>query len=70
VAQCKKGVQAATTIPSSTKGKLEAICDKAGSGDKEAIRKAAREVCVELINASPIPSGAVKEKAVATCNRK
>ncbi len=69
VAQCKQGVQAATTLSASVKSKLLAICEKAGSGDPNAVRKAAQEVCAELINASPIPAGPAKEKALASCKK-
>lgn len=67
VAKCKQGVQAAATLSSSTKGKLEQICDKAANGNPDAARKAAREVCVEIVNASPLPAGAAKEQALASC---
>lgn len=67
VARCKQGVQAAPTLSSSTKGKLEGICDKAANGDPEEVRKAAQEVCTEVVNASPLPAGSAKEQALAAC---
>jgi hypothetical protein len=70
VARCREGVKAAASLPASTRSKLEEICNKAGSGDPDAVRKAAREACVELINVSPLPDGAAKEKALASCNKK
>jgi hypothetical protein len=67
VAACKQGVQAAPTLSSTTKSKLEGICDKAGSGDEEAARKAAKEVCTEIVNSSPLPAGSAKDQALAAC---
>jgi len=70
VAACKHGVQSASTLSSSAKSKIEGICDKAGSGDVTAAAEAARELCVELINASPLPAGSAKEQAIAACKTK
>jgi hypothetical protein len=68
VAACKSVVQKASTLSSTTKAKIEGICEKAGT-DPAAARTAAKEVCVEVINASPIPAGSLKEKAIAACNK-
>jgi hypothetical protein len=67
VAACKRGVQAAPTLSSTTKSKLEGICDKAANGDQEAARKAAKEVCTEIVNSSPLPAGSAKDQALAAC---
>jgi hypothetical protein len=48
------------------KAKVEGICNKAAAGDAAGARAAAEEVCVEVINASPIPAAA-KGKALAGC---
>jgi hypothetical protein len=48
------------------KSKVEGICNKAASGDLAGARAAAKEVCVEVIDASPI-SGAAKQQALAAC---
>lgn len=69
VAACKHGVQSASTLSSSAKQRIEGICNKAGSGDLNAAREAARELCVELVNASPLPSGSIKEQALAACKK-
>jgi hypothetical protein len=66
VAQCKALVHQAPTLSASVKAKIEGICDKVGT-DPAAARTAAKEVCVEVVNSSPIPSGALKEKALAGC---
>jgi hypothetical protein len=66
VAECKSVVKHAPTLSASLKGKVEGICDKAASGNLAAARAAAKEVCIEVINATPIPS-ADKTQALAAC---
>jgi hypothetical protein len=66
VAACKSAVQKAPTLSASAKAKIEGICDKVAT-DPSAARTAAKEVCVEVVNSSPIPSGPLKEKALAGC---
>jgi predicted lipid-binding transport protein (Tim44 family) len=66
-ASCKHGVEGLRTLKASTKAKLETICEKAGSGDPNAIRNAAEEACHELVNASPLPAGSEKDRALAAC---
>jgi hypothetical protein len=70
VAACKHGVQSASGLSSNTKAKIEGICDKAASGDENAAKEAARELCIEIVNASPVPSGSIKEQAIAACKTK
>ncbi len=67
---CKKEIQAQATLPASSKAKLEAVCDKAASGDQAAVKKAAQEVCEEVVNSAQIPAGAAKEQALAACKAK
>jgi hypothetical protein len=67
VAECRSVIKEAPTLSASTKTKVEAICNKAADGDLAGARAAAKEVCEEVINASPIPAGAVKERALAAC---
>jgi hypothetical protein len=67
VASCKRGIQSLPHLQQSTKERLETICEKAASGDVEAKRKAAEEACRELVNASPLPAGEAKERALSAC---
>jgi hypothetical protein len=69
VAACKRGIQAQQTVSAGEKTKLEAICEKASSGDATARRKAVQEVCVGFVNAS-VPPGVYRERALAICNVK
>jgi hypothetical protein len=67
VESCKRGTKAIPTLSSSTRSKIERICEKAGTGDVAATRVAAREVCEEIVKASPLPEGSAKQHAVAGC---
>jgi hypothetical protein len=66
VAACKSIIQSEPTLSSSLKAKVEGICNKAADGDLTGARTAAKEVCAEVINASPIPAAA-KAQALAAC---
>ena|ERR1700730_9040118 len=70
VQNCKQSIQAQKAISPSAKAKLEAVCEKAASGDPNALHKAAQEACVELIKAAHIPAGAYRERALAYCKVK
>jgi hypothetical protein len=63
---CKSIIQHEPTLSGSLKGKLEGICAKAADGNLAAARAAAKQVCVEVINATPLPA-ADKAKALADC---
>ncbi len=67
VAECKSVIKEAPTLGASTKAKVEAICNKAADGNRAGARQSAKQVCVEVINASPIASGPAKEHALAAC---
>jgi hypothetical protein len=67
VASCRHGVQSLPHLKQSTREKLEEICQKADSGDVNAKRKAAQEACRELVNASPLPAGEARDRALAAC---
>jgi len=69
VEACRRSVQTASQVSPSVKAKVEAICDKAAHGDAAGAEKAGREVCTEVINASPVPAAA-KEQALAACKKK
>jgi|SRR5271165_963646 len=68
VAACKHSVQTQTTLSASAKGKLDAICDKAASGNPATEHQVAHEACVELVNASHLPAGVRTQTALALCN--
>ncbi len=68
VAACKSISQRDPTLSSSLKAKVEGICNKAAHGNLAGARAAAKAVCAEVINASPIPAVA-KSEALAACQR-
>jgi hypothetical protein len=67
VASCKRGVEELRTLKASTKAKLEAICEKADSSDVNVKREVVEEACRELVNASPLPAGEAKDRALSAC---
>ncbi len=67
IASCKRGVQSLPHLRQSTKERLEKICEKAAGSDAVAQRKAAVEACRELVNASPLPAGKPRDRALAAC---
>jgi hypothetical protein len=68
VASCKSTVDQAQRISSSVKTDLKNLCEKAGSGNREEVRKAQREVCIKIIEEN-VPAGPTREQAKAACNR-
>jgi hypothetical protein len=68
VASCRSALKRAPTLSATLKAKVEAICNKAASGDLAGARAAAREVCGEVVKSYPIPFAAAKERALAACN--
>lgn len=67
VARCRRGVHSLPHLKQSTRSRLEALCGHAND-DPEAMRKAAVEACREIVNASPLPAGPQKERALRTCD--
>jgi hypothetical protein len=63
---CKAIVKSVPSLSATVKAKVEGICNKAAKGDEASARAAAKEVCVEVISASPIPAAA-KQKSLAEC---
>ncbi len=65
---CKQGIQKESAIPQSAKAKLEQTCEKVGSGGAEAaLHQVAEEACVQLVDASHIPAGAARTRALSLC---
>ena len=73
IAACKTTVQAVPSLTASERTKAEGTCDVGGGGPGnnplEAAHNVAKEVCVEVTNASPL-SGAEKDRALAACKSK
>ncbi len=73
VAACKTTVEAVPSLTASQRTKALGHCDEGGGGPGnsplEAAHNVAREVCVEVTNASPL-SGAEKDQALVVCKSK
>jgi hypothetical protein len=70
-AACRRAIQTQSTISASAKAKLERrICEKAPPSNQAAQQKEIQEACVELVNASHIPAGPARERALAVCKVK
>src|SRR5205085_6583220 len=63
---CKSTIDANSQLSRSEKNDLKDVCDKAASGDADAVRKAARNVCVKIVK-DTVPSGAAQTQAVSLC---
>ncbi len=66
VKQCKQSVNSAPQLKDDTKKKLEDICEKAGSGDRDGLKEASKEVCLAIIEDTGI-SGPAAETAKKQC---
>jgi hypothetical protein len=65
---CKHSIQVQPSLSASAKAKLEKTCGKAATGGQAAMEEVAKRVCVELVNASHVPAGQARERALAVCN--
>jgi hypothetical protein len=69
VERCKQGANASTRLSDETKANLVKICEKAGSGDTDAIREATSEVCRQIVEDS-VPEGTPgREQGLASCDQ-
>jgi hypothetical protein len=67
VASCEQAVRSEHTLSASAKTKLEAICKKAAGGGQAGLQTVAHEVCVSILEASHVPAGAARNRALAAC---
>lgn len=63
---CKQSIDSNPQVKANIKSDLEGICEKAASGDADAVKKATKEVCLKIVD-STVPSSA-KDQAEAACN--
>ena len=66
VETCKQTIDRANGLSASVKTDLKDICDKAGTGDEDAVRKATQDVCVKIVEENT-PAGGARDQAVAAC---
>ena len=67
VSSCKHAIKSQTSISASAKSKLEHICEKASGGSKQALETVAHEECVALVDATPLPNEADRQRALSIC---
>jgi hypothetical protein len=68
VSECHHLVETQKALSATAKEKLSAACDKAGQGDTQAVKDAAREVCEEVVGKTSLPASA-KETALKACKK-
>jgi hypothetical protein len=68
VEACKQQIEAQPTLSDDVKSDLTEICEKAASGDEQAVRDATKEVCTKLVEEN-VPEGPAREQALAACDQ-
>jgi hypothetical protein len=68
VEACKQQIQAQPGISDDVKADLSDICEKAASGDEQAVRDATKEVCTKLVEEN-VPEGPAREQALTACDQ-
>jgi len=68
IEQCKQRVNAAPQLSGEIKDDLEGICEDAGEGNEDAVRKASKEVCVKIIE-DQVPPGQARDTALRSCEQ-
>jgi hypothetical protein len=68
VEACKQQIAAQPGISDSVKSDLSDICEKAASGDEQAVRDATKEVCTKLVEEN-VPDGPAREQALTACDQ-
>jgi hypothetical protein len=69
VVNCKNAI-GQQRLTGSVKAKLDKICEKAATANQNTLKQLAKQVCVELVNASQVPPGPARERALAICSVK
>ena len=65
---CKQQIGAQPGISADVKSDLEEICEKAASGDEQAVRDATKEVCTKLVEEN-VPEGPARDQALTACDQ-
>jgi len=68
VTECHQLIEQQQKLSATAKEKLSRACDKAGEGDSQAVKQAAREVCEEVVEKAPLPASS-KETALKSCRK-
>ena len=65
---CKQQIQAQPGISDDVKSDLTEVCEKAASGDEQAVRDATKEVCTKLVEEN-VPEGPARDQALTACDQ-
>jgi hypothetical protein len=65
---CKQQIDAQPGLDAPLKEDLKQICEKAATGDEQAVRDASKEVCTKIVEAN-VPDGPAREQALAACDQ-
>ena len=65
---CKQQIAAQPGISDSVKKDLTGICEKAASGDEQAVRDATKQVCTKLVQEN-VPEGPARDQALTACDQ-
>ena len=68
VEQCKTAIEGQTQLSDDVRADLEEICEEAASGDEDAVRKAAKDVCVKIVEETA-PEGPARDRALEACDQ-
>ena len=68
VEACKQQIEAQPGISADVKADLSDICEKAASGDEQAVRDATKEVCTKLVEEN-VPEGPARDQALTACDQ-
>jgi hypothetical protein len=68
VEACKQQIEAQPGISDSVKSDLSDICEKAATGDEQAVRDATKEVCTKLVEEN-VPEGPARDQALTACDQ-
>lgn len=68
VAACKSSIEQNPAVKDDIKADLQAICEKAASGNPDDVKAAIKEVCVKVVESS-VPGGSAQDQAKAACEQ-
>jgi hypothetical protein len=68
VEACKQQIEAQPGISEDVKSDLVEVCEKAASGDEQAVRDATKEVCTKLVEEN-VPEGPARDQALSACDQ-
>jgi len=66
--QCKSSIDSNPAVKADIKPDLMKICEKAASGDAQAAKDAAKEVCLKIVESSGLPDAALST-AKSACDK-